>query len=379
MFFISWETQSLTYIATWSLIGWTQMLRTRRSTALTLWLFAPFFDRLSPILTSYWDKVVSRLPMTSSAQVAASKKTLGAEEVVELAEENHGLWWRFWRKVIPLLVGALIVVGSLTGVLFLGIAFSVLGFVVIAVVMPVLAAISIRVVSTIIVACGHPLEALRAIPRNWRRVAWSLDLFEPLEFVPRHRLLLYFRRLKTADDTEEGELFARFRLFHVTRGGLEPVVITIFCVLAVAFLVWIPLSFHNPPSSQFRELMEQTSRPSSIDSASKSSQPSRPVVSDSVGISSPPLNTDSEWVGPNNRGSTVGSSPAADLSQLFGGSRSSITPDNYHPLLTMWATASPDMHARMKLRHFDLLNVDDWRFRIRWYAQWPVRTVRRWP
>lgn len=269
-FFISWRTQNLTYIAIWSLVGWTQMLRTRRATTLGLWLFSPVFDLLlaRPLKAMEAFGVIRRRHLArrdvskrtgyfsrdrdGEEQLVPAQYSPSPEhsEVVRFTEITDFLK-QFLPERLPNQPFALAIISF-------RVAFGGFVALVLTAAAIMISASLIRIATIIVTTVTHPLEGLRAIPPNWRRIGWSLEMLAPLEFVPRHRLFLRLRKRSSIRPTSETEeLLGGLAITHFTSGGRGMLLRTMICLLGAVFLIWLPWSIHNPaPPLDLSEIAE---------------------------------------------------------------------------------------------------------------------------
>lgn len=338
--FLSWEFRSWAYVAIWSLLGWTQMLRTRRPTVLGLRLFVPVADRLTSWLLGMMDwfgalKNFGRYEQPVSVRIAEAR----AE-----AEGDTNDWkpaprdWLLPQTYLMLAAGsAVMMVGAL----------ALLTWVVLLAIVLVAWATMIRFVATFWTCLWHPGASLRAIPRNWRRIAWGSEMRAPLEFVARHRLFLRVREKLGAAGISSEQMLTSFDLRN-WRMELKSWRRTLTCLCLVAGLTLVGTVLHNPKSADeiekqklntfflWHQLGTIEQRLAEREAAERNGQSRKP-------------NPDFEWdLGPTTK----------QLKDARDKVRQSI------------ATSL----RRESLDSFHLLIWNDWLKRVRWYANWPQRT-----
>lgn len=251
---LSWRLRSFAYVAVWSLLGWTQMIRTRRSTALGLWMFAPVSNFASARLLDHMELfgAVKRV----GKHLIGIEEHAPAPELTRDREAKTDVPIHYTDRIAAVLIAASREIrlsdpfGWLPGIVILSTAMviastAILTVVLLLAIVLVTAATMARFASTSWMAICHPLEALHAIPGNWRRIAWSLDLKTPFEFVPRHALLLRLRNRGGSVATSKNVL----SVFdpRKMKFGFHAVRRMVLCLTIGSALTWIPVSLHNPP------------------------------------------------------------------------------------------------------------------------------------
>lgn len=246
VWFISVWFQNFSYIITWSILGWSQLLRTRKSTRLALFWFAPIHRVLSGFLKDaialigkfHWSFGNCKRVFS----VGYFKKTrLGSVlQKPEGPEFKLALPFKFWMAGLvwlPVLYLLVALLAFLSLLLLFLIVTAALGI--------TLSAGFVRFAATVLSAIFYPAMALKAVPRNWRRVTWGMEILAPLDFVPRHRLMLSSRRRRERKSSENGALEGY--VFSPTKLPTRQMITrTTVALASVILLILIPVTVHRP-------------------------------------------------------------------------------------------------------------------------------------
>jgi len=378
-FLVSWKVDNFTYVAVWSLVGWTQLLRTGRSTVLGLRLFVPVFDRLTRGLLVGMEAVgaIKDWPGGVGKKLTREENGLPNHEgeqqptrgrlPMSQFKRRRDAMWNFIRPYMPdrgdhnpIILAALICWGTLR----------CLTEIILATMALVASAALIRAVTTITTAAVHPGEALRAIPRNWRRIGWSLEMMMPLEFVARHRLFLRLRERGAPLPAPEGVL-GSFAITQRTSYDTGNLTRTAICLAGAALLIWLPCALHNPQPTAARRLPTFPSTVLDFDeSGMANSHPGKTAAGSNQYLPGDVSLTESKNE----------THPSVSVEPRRESDADHVVPDvvNLSWKEKFERSSRARELARQKLRerqlmYFDLLDLDDWTFRYSWYSQWPIR------